>query len=135
MPPFTGAGGRGTWAGLILFRSAGTGSGRASPSRSRHWRRFSSSLGPETREPSARNRSRGSGVLWLLTESMAAIKPPKPRRAFSWVAGLVAFVLAVSVIATFEVIRAASTKHPHATTPIGTVLPTPTPQPITRKPA
>ena len=63
---------------------------------------------------------------------MAAIKPPKPSRAFSWVAGLVAFVLAVSVIATFEAIRAASTKHPHATTPIGTVLPTPTPQPITR---
>jgi WD40 repeat protein len=63
---------------------------------------------------------------------MAAIRPPKPRRAFSWVAGFVGIVLAVAVIATFESIRAASTRHPHTITPVGTLLPLPIPQPITR---
>jgi WD40 repeat protein len=67
-----------------------------------------------------------------MSERMAVVQPPKPRRKFAWVAGLVAFVLAMAVIAGLESIRLGSSRHPLPVTPVGTSLPAPIPQPITR---
>jgi WD40 repeat protein len=69
---------------------------------------------------------------WLLTNSMTAVRHSKPRRPFTWVAGLVAIVLGVAAIAAFESIMLASNPHAHPVTPVGTQLPMPIPQPITR---
>jgi hypothetical protein len=69
----------------------------------------------------------------LLSVSMAAIRSDKPtRRNLTWVAGLVAALLAVGTVAVFVSTRSATNSHVNYTNPAIASLPKPVPQPITR---
>lgn len=68
----------------------------------------------------------------LLSVSLAAIRSDQPqRRQLTWVAGVVAVLLAVGTVAVFTSTRSASRHGPPISTTI-TSLPQPVPQPITR---
>lgn len=68
----------------------------------------------------------------LLSVSIAAIRSDRPPpRQLTWVAGLVALLLAVSSVAVFMSIRTA-TRQANPQNPTNTSLPQPVPQPITR---
>lgn len=69
----------------------------------------------------------------LLSVSMAAIRSDKPTgRHLTWVAGLVAALLAVGTVAVFVSTRSATISHVNPTNPAIASLPKPVPQPITR---
>lgn len=69
----------------------------------------------------------------LLSVSMAAIRSDKPTgRHLTWVAGLVAALLAVGTVAVFVSTRSATNSHVNPTNPAIASLPQPVPQPITR---
>jgi hypothetical protein len=69
----------------------------------------------------------------LLSVSMAAIRSDKPTgRHLTWVAGLVAALLAVGIVAVFVSTRSATISHVNPTNPAIALLPKPVPQPITR---
>ncbi len=69
----------------------------------------------------------------LLPESMAAIRNEQPRqRSLTWVAGVVAVLLAVGTVAVFVSTRKNNIPRPNPTIPISASLPQPVPQPITR---
>ncbi len=69
----------------------------------------------------------------LLSASMAAIRSDKPpRRNLTWVAGLVAALLAVGTVAVFVSTRSATNSHVNRTSPAIAALPKSVPQPITR---
>jgi hypothetical protein len=64
---------------------------------------------------------------------MAAIRSDKPTgRHLTWVAGLVAALLAVGTVAVFVSTRSATISHVNPTNPAIASLPKPMPQPITR---
>jgi hypothetical protein len=68
----------------------------------------------------------------LLSVSIAAIRSDQPqRRRLTWVAGLVAVMLAVGSVAVFMSTRTA-TRHVNPPNPTNASLPQPVPQPITR---
>jgi WD40 repeat protein len=69
----------------------------------------------------------------LLSESMAAIRNEEPRqRSLTWVAGLVAALLAVGAVAVFMSTRTATIPKVNSPNPASGTLPQPVPQPITR---
>jgi hypothetical protein len=69
----------------------------------------------------------------LLSVSIAAIRSDQPTgRQWTWVAGLVAALIAVGTVAVFVSTRSATVPHVTPTNPAIASLPKPVPQPITR---
>lgn len=69
----------------------------------------------------------------LLHASMTAVRNGQPtRRSLSWVAGVVAVLLAVGTVAVFVSARRSPSSAPTSTNPASASLPKPVPQPVTR---